>query len=115
MVINITFNMNESKPNEEQSHPLYKIDREHVDRLLSKHSPTAEDLVDLARLLIRYEGFLGAADLQRDMNKTLKLWGFPRESLNKKVQEIWSKGFRPGQSSEDSVGSGFDTSDEVGN
>ena len=32
---------------EEQNHPLYPIDRDHVDRLLSKISPEEQDLVDL--------------------------------------------------------------------
>ncbi len=107
--------MSESHSNSEQSHPLYRTDREHIDRLLSKHSPNDEDLVDLARLLIRYEGFPGADDLQLDMNKTLNLWGLNRDSLNQKVRQVWAQGFRPGQSSEDSVGSGFDTSDDLGN
>ncbi len=97
---------------DEQNHPLYKIDREHIDRLLSKHVPENQDLVDLARLLIRYDGFPGALDLQEDMNKTLNLWGLNRESLNERVQQVWAQGYRPGQDSSDSVGSGFDTEDE---
>ena len=107
--------MEGSHSDRHQSHPLHSSDREHIDRLLSKHSPGVEDLVDLARLLIRYDGFPGAIDLQEDMNKTLNLWGLHRDSLNQKVREIWARGFRPGQSSDDSVGSGFDTSDDVGN
>ncbi|WP_320674432.1 DUF3288 family protein [Prochlorococcus sp. MIT 1341] len=96
----------------EQSHPLYKVDRDLVDRLLAKQSPSEEDLVDLARLLIRFDGFPGAIDLQEDMNKTLNLWGLDRDSLNERVRKVWAKGYRPGKSSGDSVGSGFDTADD---
>ncbi len=102
----------ETDPSQQQNHPLYRIDREHIDRLLSKDSPGEEDLVDLARLLMRYEGFPGAEDLQEDMNKTLNLWGLNRDSLNEKVRGVWERGYRPGQGSDDSVGSGFDTSDD---
>ena len=104
--------MSDLKDNYEQSHPLYKVDRELVDRLLGKHSPNEQDMVDLARLLIRFDEFPGATDLQEDMKKTLNLWGLDREELNARVRQIWAKGFRPGQSSSDSVGSGFDTADQ---
>ncbi len=104
--------MSDLQDNYKQSHPLYKVDRALVDRLLGKQSPSEEDLVDLARLLIRFDGFPGAQDLQVDLKKTLNLWGLDREELNKLVRGIWANGFRPGQSSSDSVGSGFDTADD---
>ena len=100
---------------EEQNHPLYAIDRENVDRLLSKESPEDGDIVDLARLLLRYEGFPGASDLQDDMNKTLKLWGLSRDILNAKARLIWEGNYRPGMKPEDVVGSGFDTKDSENN
>ena len=96
---------------QEQNHPLHLIDREHVDRLLGRDSPQEADLVDLARLLLRYEGFPGALDLKEDMAKILNLWGLSREMLNVRAREIWEKGFRPGMNTDDAVGSGFDTSD----
>ena len=100
---------------EEQNHPLYSIDRENVDRLLAKESPEDGDIVDLARLLLRYEGFPGASDLQDDMNKTLKLWGLSRDILNAKARLIWEGNYRPGMKGEDIVGSGFDTKDSENN
>ena len=103
--------MSDFQESPEQNHPLYNCDRELVDSLLGKNSPTEGDLVELARLLIRFEDFPGAADLKADMNKTLNLWGLDRDALNTRVRKIWDKGYRPGQSSDDSVGSGFDTSD----
>ena len=96
---------------EGQNHPLYLIDRDHINRLLAKETPVDQDLIDIARLLMRYEGFPGAKDIQMDMLKTLKLWGLTKEQLNSRTKEIWSKGFRPGNDSEENVGSGFDTSD----
>ena len=104
--------MQESYSSQDQCHPLYAIDRENIDRLLSKESPANEDLVDLARLLIRYEGFQGATDLKADMDKTLRLWGLSRDSLNLKVRGLWNIGFRPGGENSDEIGSGFDTSDD---
>ncbi len=95
----------------EQNHPLYSTDRDHIDRLLAKESPDKRDIVDLARLYLRYEGFPGAKDLQEDMNKALKLWGLTRDILNESAREIWEEGYRPGRSTSDSVGSGFDTED----
>jgi len=96
---------------EGQNHPLYLVDRDHVNRLLAKEIPVDQDLIDIARLFMRYEGFPGANDIQMDMLKTLKFWGLSKEQLNTRTKEIWSKGFRPGNDSEENVGSGFDTSD----
>ncbi len=95
----------------EQNHPLYSIDRDHIDRLLAKELPEDRDIVDLARLLLRYEGFPGASDLQDDMNKTLSLWGVTREDLNVRARKIWEAGFHPDRKLDDALGSGFDTKD----
>ncbi len=104
--------MNKPESIQEQNHPLYSIDRENVDRLLSIKSPEDGDFVELARLFIRYEGFPGALDIQEDLTKTLSFWGIVREELNEKTKKIWGDGFRPGQNANEGVGSGFDTSDE---
>ena len=45
-----------------------------------------------------------------DMVKTLKLWGITKEELNSSTRKIWAKGYRPGSSSEEMLGSSFDTS-----
>ena len=95
----------------DQNHPLYISERDHLDRLLSKELPDDQDLVDLARLFLRYEGFPGAHDIQMDMKKVLKLWRISVEDLHSSTRKIWSKGFRPGNSSDEIVGSGFDTSE----
>ncbi len=99
-----------------QNHPLYPTDREHVDRLSAQNSPEDIDLVDLARLIIRYEDFQGAEDLKVDIQKIMKKWNLKREELEIKTRYIWSKGFRPISSPiAESVGSGFDTSDSTSN
>ena len=98
--------------NEAQNHPLYSTDRENLDRLIGIDVPVNIDLVELARLLIRYQDFKGAEDLNSDIEKLMKKWSLNRDELEKKTRKIWSEGFRPNSSpSPDNVGSGFDTSD----
>lgn len=97
----------------EQSHPLHALDREVVDGLLAAATPADAHLVDAARLLMRYQGFPGAHDLQQDLEKVLRLWGLSREELHSRTRAIWTGGFRPGQA-EEAVGSGFDTADQEG-
>tara|TARA_Y100001968_G_scaffold277418_1_gene272260 strand:- start:817 stop:1128 length:312 start_codon:yes stop_codon:yes gene_type:complete len=100
--------------NEAQNHPLYSTDRENLDRLIGIDTPTSIDFVELARLLIRYQDFIGAEDLNNDMEKLLKKWSLNREKLELITRKIWSEGFRPSSSSTpDNVGSGFDTSDST--
>ena len=45
--------------NEAQNHPLYSTDRENLDRLCAIDSPTSNNFVELARLIIRYQDFFG--------------------------------------------------------
>ena len=100
--------------NEAQSHPLYSTDRENLDRLISIDAPASIDFVELARLLIRYQDFEGAEDLNSDMEKLLKKWSINRDKLEEITRKLWSEGFRPAShSSSDNVGSGFDTSDST--
>ena len=97
---------------EAQNHPLYSTDRENLDRLCAVDSPTPDNFVELARLMIRYQDFSGAEDLKSDMDKLLKKWRINRDKLEAMTRKIWSEGFRPSShSSSDNVGSGFDTSD----
>ncbi len=98
--------------NEVQNHPLYSTDRENLDRLSVIESPTSNNFVELARLLIRYQDFGDAADLNADMEKLLKKWSINRDKLEQITRKLWSEGFRPtSHSSPDNIGSGFDTSD----
>ena len=102
--------------NDAQNHPLYSTDRENLDRLIGIDSPSTIDFVELARLLIRYQDFIGAEDLNSDIEKLLKKWNLNRDKLEEITRKIWSDGFRPTSSaSPDNVGSGFDTSDSSQN
>ncbi len=94
---------------DDQNHPLYAADRKQIDLLLGKDSPQDEHIVELARLLVRYEGFPGALDLHEDMIKILKQWRMTREQLNSQARAIWGDGYRPGMKTDEAVGSGFDT------
>ena len=98
----------------EQSHPLHARDREVVDGLLAVQTPADAQLLDAARLLMRYQGFPGARDLQDDLEKVLRLWGLSREALHGRTRAIWASGFRPGPAApgQEAVGSGFDTADQ---
>lgn len=99
-----------TEESDSQAHPLYALDRDRIDRLLATEVPDDDHLVDLARLLIRYQGFPGARDLQDDLLKTLRLWGLEREELHRRTRLIWASGHRPGAQPQDqAVGSGFDT------
>ena len=98
----------------DQSHPLHALDREVVNRLLAVETPADEHLVDAARLLMRYQGFPGAHDLQDDLAKVLRLWGLDREALQERTRAIWATGYRPQPSGGGAVGSGFDTTDQDG-
>ena len=97
---------------QDQSHPLHALDRVVVDRLLAVQAPTDADLVDVARLLMRYEGFPGAPDIHEDLAKTLRFWGLSRDALHRRTREIWAAGFRPMPAAAETVGSGFDTADQ---
>ncbi|MFM7394822.1 MAG: DUF3288 family protein [Cyanobium sp.] len=99
----------------DQSHPLHAGDREVVDRLLAAQEPADADLVDAARLLMRYATFPGAADLRDDLERALRLWGLDRDGLHARTLAIWDRGFRPGPAAPaEAVGSGFDTADGDG-
>ena len=76
----------------EQAHPLEASDRDLVDGLLAATTPSDEQLVDAARLLIRYDGFPGAVALKADLEKVIKLWKLSRDQLNARVQQLWAAG-----------------------
>lgn len=69
-------------------------------RTLPKREPTADDLVDAARLLMRYPGVgedcFGYAVRLELLGKLLE-WGLSVDDLNQLVRAIWAEGYRPGQ------------------
>ena len=95
---------------EEQTHPLHFNDKRIVDALIVKERPEDFDLINLARLINRYEGFPGESNLKSDLEKTLNFWGITKDQLFSKTRLIWSHNFRPPEPNKDLIGSGFDTS-----
>ena len=95
---------------EEQIHPLHDRDKEIIDNLIVKKTPDEFDLVNLARLFNRYDNFPGEKDLKNDLEKILKFWKMSKDILFSKTRNIWSKDFRPLNTTKDLIGSGFDAS-----
>ena len=80
-----------SNLNVEQKHPQNKKDRITVDHLL-KASPGDRELVELARLIIRYRNFPGARDIQKDLQTVLNAWELTEEELYIKTRAIHATG-----------------------
>ena len=95
---------------EEQIYPLHDSDKEIIDSLIVKSNPEDIDLINLARLIKRYQNFIGEKDLKDDLGKILSFWNISEESLFSKTRLIWTNDFKLINKSEDLVGSGFDTS-----
>jgi hypothetical protein len=72
----------------DQKHPQYLDDRAVLDHLTSVSQPSDRDLADLARLQMRYQDFVGARDIQADLQKTLQKWGLDWEQLFARTREI---------------------------
>ena len=82
-----------SKENVDQKHPQNKKDRATVDSLLQVTSnPGDRDLVELARLIIRYRDFPGARDIQRDLRSVLVNWQLEEEELYRQTRIIHAQG-----------------------
>ena len=94
----------------EQTHPLHATDKIIIDSLITKETPEDLDLINLARLINRYDNFPGEIDIKVDIEKTLKFWKLKKDDLFSITKKLWSKNFRPSNTSKDLVGSGFDTS-----
>ncbi|MGB5972002.1 MAG: DUF3288 family protein [Nodosilinea sp.] len=75
----------------DQQHPQYRTDRQVVNQLLAAEA-TDYNLVELARLMIRYDGFPGARDIQADLKKALTRWQLNESALFEKTQAIHQQG-----------------------
>ena len=94
----------------EQIHPLHATDKKIIDTLIIKEKPQDFDLINLARLINRYDNFPGEIQMKEDIKKTLKFWNLTQDNLFSMTKNLWSKNFRPSNTTKDLVGSGFDTS-----
>ena len=57
--------------NEPQNHPLYSTDRENLDRLCAIDSPTSNNFVELARLMIFFKPILFVIDIGTILDELL--------------------------------------------
>lgn len=79
--------------NIDQKHPQNKKDRATVNSLLEvKFEPSDRDLVELARLTIRYRDFPGARDIQQDLQLILNTWELTEEELYRQTRAIHAQG-----------------------
>ncbi len=76
---------------QDQTHPQEKKDSEIVNRLL-RSQPEPKNLADLARLLIRYQGFPGAREIQRNLRLVLQQWQLTEESLFEQTRQLYAAG-----------------------
>ena len=71
----------------DQQHPREAKDRVVIDKLLQSE-PSDYNLVELARLTIRYQGFPGARSIQQDLLTILHNWQLTEEELYQKTRTI---------------------------
>lgn len=76
---------------QDQQHPQEKKDRDLVNRLLQEE-PTNLNLGELARLRIRYRGFPGAREIQRDLDRLLQRWNLSEEGLFETTRHLHATG-----------------------
>ncbi len=81
------------KIKDQTRHPQNRKDRATVDGLLQVQSePSDRNLVELARLIIRYRDFPGARDIQRDLQVVLDSWRLNEDELYRKTRAIHAEG-----------------------
>ena len=76
--------------NLEQRHPREKLDMFVVEKI--KEGRNDYNIVELARLRIRYHNFPGARPLQQELDRILHDWGLTEEELFALSREIHSQG-----------------------
>lgn len=89
---------------------LYRQDRRRLDELLQVQTPADADLVDLARLRIRYSGETPFVDLKDDLARLIQLWDLSPDSLYAATRSLWARRWRPAatDAAPAAVGSGAD-------
>ena len=75
-----------------QQHPQEKEDRQVVNQLISAKEIGDFELTELGRLLIRYQNFPGALELQRDLQNLLQNWQLTQQELFVKTRTIHACG-----------------------
>ena len=80
------------KEQKDQRHPQYTKDRQVLNELMNQSQPSNRNYADLARLIIRYQEFIGARDIQADLLKVLQNWQLSKEELFIKTKAIHAVG-----------------------
>jgi hypothetical protein len=80
-----------STENQDQQHPRDKGDREIIERLLQVECSDYY-ACELARLRIRYRGFPGARDMQKNLDTILFRWNMTEEKLFELTRKFYSSG-----------------------
>lgn len=83
--------MNSAQTPQDQKHPQEKRDRALVDRLLAE-GKSDFNLVELARLRIRYRGFPGARTIQKDLDRLLTQWELTEAELFALTRQLHASG-----------------------
>ena len=95
----------------EQTHPLHATDKNIIDSLITKKKPEDFDLINLARLINRYDNFPGEIEIKEDIKKTLKFWKISQNMIFfLRLRNYGQIILGPQIQTKDLVGSGFDTS-----
>lgn len=76
----------------DQQHPQYSGDRALLNQIQQNGAPSDFNLVEVARLRIRYEGFPGARDIQADLDALLDRWKLSEGELMAKTRAIHQAG-----------------------
>ncbi len=76
----------------DQKHPQYSKDRALLTSIIKDGTPSDLNLVEVARLRIRYDGFPGARDIQQDLDRMLKTWSLTEEELFAKTRVLHASG-----------------------
>lgn len=76
--------------NQDQIHPRAHKDHVVVNSLLQA-PPNDYNLAELARLLIRYQGFPGAREIQQNLQQVLTNWQLTEEQLFIRTRTIHQK------------------------
>lgn len=74
-----------------QQHPQASQDRAISQRLLTEE-PTDLNLVELARLRIRYHGFPGAEDIKANLDQALTRWQLTETELFSRTRQLHQQG-----------------------
>lgn len=75
---------------QDQKHPREKSDRTILEDLL-QGQPNDYNLLELARLTIRYRDFPGARDIQQGLQQVLQNWQLTEAQLYQKTRQIYAR------------------------